>query len=398
MRKKHSHAGVRPGKKPGSWVIDFYDHLSARHSKTFYGSEADAVKVRRAILAKVDRIKAGIEIAPEEKAKILTLYQLWEAFQADRQLKIQSGSMASKSLERVKNGYNSLLNYDSSLGAKRLDQLKAADFEAYKVYRKVKGFAPEGINTCLRTLRTIFNFAVDQEYIRKSPLAKVLMVKVTRGDVRFLNQDELRALDHTSDSIDTKDQFQVDARDLILFYLFTGARLSEGLLPTLTWANIGQDVIHFPITKAGKTRSIPMTDRLRALLESRKHLPDGPFKFTKNEAYKRIKWLLLKAGINNASPHTLRKTAGSLYYLATRDIFATSRFLGHSSVKVTESHYTGLIQSLQVEYAKKFEDVLSENLLHICYEDPKGHQPPPNDFDAVSSDLLTGKEILDGIN
>ena len=44
--------------------------------------------------------------------------------------------------------------------------------------------------------------------------------------------------------------------------------------------------------------------------------------------------------------------------MATRDIFAASRFLGHSSVKVTESHYAGLIQSLQVEYARMFEDAL----------------------------------------
>lgn len=48
--------------------------------------------------------------------------------------------------------------------------------------------------------------------------------------------------------------------------------------------------------------------------------------------------------------------------MATRDIFATSRFLGHSSVTVTEQHYAGLIESLRVEYAQQFEDLLGSRL------------------------------------
>ena len=37
------------------------------------------------------------------------------------------------------------------------------------------------------------------------------------------------------------------------------------------------------------------------------------------------------------------------------------KFLGHSSVKVTESHYVGLIQSLKTEYAIKYDKVLSDS-------------------------------------
>ena len=66
--------------------------------------------------------------------------------------------------------------------------------------------------------------------------------------------------------------------------------------------------------------------------------------------------------------YTLRKTAGSMYYLATNDIFATSRFLGHSSVKVTEKHYAGLNQSLQIEHHQKFEESVRLRLLHGRYD------------------------------
>lgn len=94
--------------------------------------------------------------------------------------------------------------------------------------------------------------------------------------------------------------------------------------------------------------------------------------------YNRTKFVFNKAGIKNASTHTLRKTAGAWYYVATRDIFAASRFLGHSSVKVTEKHYAGLIQSLQVEYSAMYETTLNSRLLLGCYFETKQDQSRPN--------------------
>ncbi len=102
-----------------------------------------------------------------------------------------------------------------------------------------------------------------------------------------------------------------------------------------------------------------MTQSVADLLESRKGYEGGPFPFTRHLVYNRVKSVMEMTGIPSASTHTLRKTAGAWYYMAVRDIFATSRFLGHSSVKVTEKHYAGLIQSLQVDYSKQFEQILN---------------------------------------
>ncbi|MCK4822819.1 hypothetical protein KA005_44060, partial [bacterium] len=59
--KIYRYPGVRPWKKPGVYRVDYIDHNGRRHQKTFHGTESDAVKFRRAILAKVDRINAGLE-------------------------------------------------------------------------------------------------------------------------------------------------------------------------------------------------------------------------------------------------------------------------------------------------------------------------------------------------
>jgi len=53
-----------------------------------------------------------------------------------------------------------------------------------------------------------------------------------------------------------------------------------------------------------------------------------PFNFTYNQLYKRIKYVIKAAGIENAGPHTLRKTAGAFYYMATRGYIRHQRMDG----------------------------------------------------------------------
>ncbi|MBC8374471.1 MAG: tyrosine-type recombinase/integrase [FCB group bacterium] len=51
--------------------------------------------------------------------------------------------------------------------------------------------------------------------------------------------------------------------------------------------------------------------------------------------------------VHDANLHTLRKTAGARLIQKGVDIYRVSKFLGHSSVKVTERHYVDL---LEVDY------------------------------------------------
>lgn len=247
------------------------------------------------------------------------------------------------------------------------------------------GYAAEGRNIDLRKLKTLFNFAVKRDYLTKSPLVDVRLARVPKGDVRFLSDDELSALDKAMSLIDSANAFQRDARDLTIFYLFTGARVSEGLFregvtDTFDWSCVGDKAVTFPSTKAGKSRTIPMVGTVKAVLEGRKHIPGGPFPFDRWQVQKRVRWMLNMAGITyKASPHTLRKTAGAWYYMSTRDIFAASTFLGHSTVIVTQQHYAGLIQSLKVEYSQQFELALQANLQLACNLETKADISRPTE-------------------
>jgi len=376
---KYRNPGIRPGRKPKSFIIDFIDHNGKRRQKSFYGTESEAVKARHQILAKVSRIKAGIELPPEKQSDKLTLKKLWKLFEEDRERKIAIGDMSQKSLDRCKNSYNALNDFKPILNDQYINNIEPKVFEQFKAYRLSKNKAKEGVNADIRNIKTLFNFAVTKGFLDRTPMGDVSRLNTEKIDVRFLNESELQKLHKALQSLNMDNEYEKDAHDLVIFYLFTGARLSEILFPHFTWKCVGNNAIHFPKTKYSKNRTIPMVEAVRNILNSRKNVKYGPFfsesahivkkygdlekcYLTKNMAYLRVKFVFDKAEIKNASTHTLRKTAGAWYYTATRDIFATSRFLGHTSVIVTSNHYAGLIQSLQTEYSEKFEATLISQL------------------------------------
>ena len=61
---KTTFPGVRK-KAPGKFILDFRDHNNKRRQITYLGIETDAVRARKALLVKRDRIIAGLEAPPE---------------------------------------------------------------------------------------------------------------------------------------------------------------------------------------------------------------------------------------------------------------------------------------------------------------------------------------------
>ena len=362
MASSSKFPGVRK-KAPGKFIIDYKDHNNKRRQITYLGIETDAVRARKALLVKRDRIIAGLEAPPEAIKVPPTLQILWGEFEQDRKLEVAGGSMRQNSLDRYKWVKKALKKYSKKLLKTSVDQIKSSDLKKFKAFRLISGVTKEGVNTDLRHIRAVFNFAVKQGHIQKSPMIDVRRIKVTKKDVRFLNSAELTTLNKTLESLDLTDEFQRDAYDLTIFYLYTGPRGKEGLLPNFTWDCVEQGSICFPKTKNYQARTISIIKPVADVLESRKKLPDGPFNFTYNQLYKRIKYVIKAAGIENAGPHTLRKTAGAFYYMATRDIYATKEWMGHSDISITIKHYSGLMQSMKREYDLAFENLLTAQLM-----------------------------------
>ena len=84
-----------------------------------------------------------------------------------------------------------------------------------------------------------------------------------------------------------------------------------------------------------KRRTQPVNGRLKKILQERTG-NKFPFEFTYNQVYRRLKKYYEIAGIKNASTHTLRKTCGANLIQNGVGIYRVSKWLGHSTVTVTE--------------------------------------------------------------
>lgn len=154
--------------------------------------------------------------------------------------------------------------------------------------------------------------------------------------------------------------------ELLLFKLCLGAGLRIGEATHLTWANVLERSIFVESTsmrktKSGKSREIPVSSTLLQFLELHRGLPnhyvvadEAPPKESKygrplrrcDRAVKRLSKWLKHHGVTDPRPqHWLRKVFASVV-TDQHGIHVASRWLGHSSIAITERVYSGVASDL----------------------------------------------------
>jgi integrase len=145
-------------------------------------------------------------------------------------------------------------------------------------------------------------------------------------------------------------------RDLLVFLLDTGARLSEAT--ELTWVDVQLDrqprgMVKFMMTKSGLPRSVPLTRRVEQLLRRLKdtcpegqervflHRQTGPRKGIPRKAkpfnrpHRAFYAGCERAGLHGFRIHDARHTFASRLVMKGVPLLEVSKLLGHSSLKMT---------------------------------------------------------------
>ena len=164
------------------------------------------------------------------------------------------------------------------LYAKPITAIRKADVE--HVRRKWIAHRPGskndrvGANGLLARLRHLFRWAITEGHVARTPfsLHGVPVIKLD-GEAeaprtrRLEGDEEERLLTHA----------ELHLRDLIIAELETGCRVGEVL--ALRWCDIKWDanvlILLADVTKPHRARDVPMSRRLKAVLEMRRHAPDG---------------------------------------------------------------------------------------------------------------------------
>ena len=358
-----------PQKWPGyRFSLDAHFGRAIR-SKTEAEALADDLRVA---------MRAGTFGATAPARDTLTVGQLLDTYTAEVLAKRAGGvrpndtyqfNAVRRPLVRLPTGesrpFESWLVADVSAGA--LELVRAALLTVSVVkheHRVTKTGGPTAANRGLRCLRTVFNWAVRVGYVDASPFKRgsETIVKLTREArrTRRLHEGEAeRVLPACGPHL----------RAVVECALETGMRRGEIL--GLKWADVqlarGEIRLAPAATKTRTGRTIPISARLRAVLELRRLDPAGePHPATAyvfgNEIGQRVgsiktAWnaACRRAGIADLHFHDLRREAGSRWLDAGVPLQVVRDWLGHTSVAQTSTYLATTLHA-QHEAMRRFDE------------------------------------------
>lgn len=224
-----------------------------------------------------------------------------------------------------------------------ISKVSPKDIRNHQDHLSKSGLSPSSVNTNIRPIRAMFNWLVENEYLEKSPLAKVKDLVTKKKVPAFLTEDEQ---DKVVDACDN-----ITDRVIMAIFLSSGLRRNEVCALKLSDFN----GTHILVSgKGNKERSLRLQDvvidllntylkyrmkkygnKTDALIVSKMSKP-----YTGSMLYKKTKAILKKAGlpedrIEKIHPHSLRHTFCANFLSAGNDIFMAQNALGHSDIKTT---------------------------------------------------------------
>jgi integrase len=413
-RIRHRNGGVKKRcgcprkawpKCPHSWFFNFkprdgthyrlsLDRELGRHVESRSEAEMEAAKIRAAILAGTFRAAS----TPLVGSNALVLEELGRVY-FGKYVSLKTGVPLSRNEQYRWNLMMRTMIQRASgarvpLGALDVVSVTRHDIESFIEVQRIPRTEtlPDGsgrqltcqrggvvsVNRCLSRLRAVYNWAIEHDYVSSTPFKRgtatmIRLLKEVERERRLMPGEEDELLAGANPQL----------RALITAALETGCRIGE--LLSLQWRQVRWDLneVHLPAakTKARRPRALPMSQRLRALLDMRRHDPAGrefpPEAFVfGDETGGRVKsvktaWenLLLRShghevkrsGTGNLSPecrakleaidlnfHDLRREAGSRLLEGGVPPNIVQAFLDHANLSTTSRYLKVTRQAMHV--------------------------------------------------
>lgn len=233
-------------------------------------------------------------------------------------------------------------------GYRDLKTIQKSEIEKFQTELRKKHNA-KGTNLIMTGLKSVFREAVKEGYLNKSPCEFVKKISADQVQYKFWTKSDIDQF--------LKANFHSEFYDLILVALNTGMR--KGELAGLCWDRVDfltntitvtrtRDMLELKErTKTNQVRAIPMSEICRAsLLKLFKNNRLGSKFVFINLSGEKIKphhlsrimeSLQKKAGITNIIRfHDLRHTFASQYIMNGGSIYDLQKFLGHTSIVMTQ--------------------------------------------------------------
>ena len=232
-------------------------------------------------------------------------------------------------------------------GGRVMNTLQPIDVREYIALRKGDGVRNATINREIALLSSAINYAIREWDWELPNVAKGRKLKEDEGRTRWISRDEAELLIQAAES-EPKAQHLAD---FIRLALNTGCRSGE--LLGLEWCRVNLQerllLLEADHTKAGKRRSVPLTEMSHQAIMSRLRFratrcPASPWVFAKEDgtrikAVRRsFKTACRRAGIEDCHIHDLRHTCAAWLVGIGVPLAEVRDLLGHAPVVVTERY------------------------------------------------------------
>ena len=224
-----------------------------------------------------------------------------------------------------------------------------------------RGLNPRSLQRMLSSIRSFFNYLLDEEIIDTNPATDISSPKSAQLLPKALDTDLVKRL------LDFKPQGDLEIRDKAMFELLysSGLRLSELCSLDLSGISIKERSCRV-VGKGNKTRDLPIGEKaiqgLRDWLLVRKKISADSNKalfLNKNgkrlstrSVQHRLERLSKKRGLPMVNPHMLRHSFASHILESSGDLRAVQEMLGHSDIGTTQIYTKLDFQHLSKVYDK----------------------------------------------
>lgn len=216
-----------------------------------------------------------------------------------------------------------------------LEDINLKFLEEFKNYLLVdRKLSNATVNRYRALLSKLFNIAIANKLITTNPIKEVVKLRENNFKIRFLTKEEEERLFIVLNKTNSH------LTPIIICALQTGMRRGE--IFNLKWSNIDFEYgfIELLETKSGKSRKIPISDKLQKVFETLNQ--NTTYVFTNPETNlpytdikKSFKSILKKANIENFRFHDFRHTVATRLATSNIDLIVVKEILGHADIQTT---------------------------------------------------------------